>query len=143
MKKVSHNDEYYMYRCQVLGKSAGDKGNSPVGALLVRNNEIVAEGEEANRTKNDVTCHAEIEALRTAVLKLKTNDLSDCVMYSTHEPCVMCSYAIRFYRIKKVVFLHKVPCLGGYSSSMSLLTSDEVPPNWGKSPEVVCLDISG
>ncbi|GAB1396808.1 hypothetical protein MASR1M65_15850 [Saprospiraceae bacterium] len=86
--------------------------NPSVGAVIVKNGEIVAET-EAGKSKNDITCHAEIEALRLAVKKLQSNDLSECVMYSTHEPCIMCSYAIRYYRVKKLVYLHDVDYLGG------------------------------
>ncbi|MCC7399952.1 MAG: nucleoside deaminase [Chitinophagaceae bacterium] len=132
------DDYYYMERCKVLGRNAGEKGNSPVGALIVKDGNIIAEAEEANKTKNDVTCHAEIEAIRIAVKKSGA-DLSGAILYTTHEPCVMCSYAIRFYRISKVVYLHAVDHLGGATSSMPLLVSNDVPPKWGKKPEVVHL----
>lgn len=137
MNKNLNTDDYYMRRCEELGKLAGEKGNSPVGALIVKDGAIVAEAEEANRTKNDVTCHAEIEAIRVAVQKLQTADLSGAVLYTTHEPCIMCSYVIRFYRIKKVIFLHAADYLGGATSSMPLLVSGDTPPRWGKAPEVV------
>ncbi len=133
------NDWQLMYRCEELGLMAGSKGNPPVGALIVKDNHIIAEAEEAGRTKNDITCHAEIEAIRLAVQQLQTNDLSDCVLYTTHEPCVMCSYSIRFHKIKKVVFLNEVPFLGGVTSSMPVLTSEEVPPHWNKPPEIIHL----
>ena len=131
------SDHYYMQRCGLLGKTAAVKGNSPVGAIIIKADEIVSEAEEAGKSKNDVTCHAEIEAIRFAVAKMQTNDLSDCIMYTTHEPCIMCSYAIRFYRIKKVVFQNAVQYPGGIGSSMPLLVSVEVPPHWGQAPEIV------
>lgn len=135
------NDNYYMKICLTLSKRAAEKGNSAVGAIVVRDEEIISEAEEAVATKNDITCHAELEAIRTAVHKLKKIDLSDCVLYSTHEPCVMCSYAIRFYKIKKVVYLHKSNYLGGASSSLPLLIMNEVPPHWSKPPVVVQLEM--
>ena len=74
------SDHYYMQRCGLLGKTAAVKGNSPVGAIIIKADEIVSEAEEAGKSKNDVTCHAEIEAIRFAVAKMQTNDLSDCIM---------------------------------------------------------------
>jgi tRNA(adenine34) deaminase len=132
-------DLYYIQRCEILGKEAATKGDAPVGAVITKDDEIISEAIEAAKNKNDVTCHAELEAIRLAVKKLKTNDLSDCIMYSTHEPCIMCSYAIRFYKIKKLVYQHAVKYLGGVSSSMPLLLVKEVPPHWGEVPVIVHL----
>jgi len=129
--------EYYMQRCLALGRQAAEKGNVAVGALVVKDDEIISEGKESVRTSNDVTCHAEIEAIRYAVKNLVTNDLSDCILYSTHEPCIMCSYAIRFYKIKQVVYLRQSKYLGGVSSSLPLLSTDEVPPHWSKAPLII------
>ena len=133
-------DLYYIQRCEILGKEAATKGDAPVGAVITQDDEIISEGMEAAKNKNDVTCHAELEAIRFAVKKLKTNDLSDCIIYSTHEPCIMCSYAIRFYKIKKLVYQHSVKYLGGVSSSMPLLLAQEVPPHWGDVPVIVHLN---
>jgi tRNA(adenine34) deaminase len=135
-------DLYYIQRCEVLGKEAATKGDAPVGAVITQDDEIISEAMEAAKNKNDVTCHAELEAIRLAVKKLKTNDLSDCVLYSTHEPCIMCSYVIRFYKIKKLVYQHPVKYLGGVSSSMPLLLIKEVPPHWGDVPVIVHLNAS-
>lgn len=129
----------YMHRCEELALASARKGNPAVGALIVKNDKIISEAEEAGKSKNDITCHAEIEAIRKAIRELHSTDLGECILYTTHEPCVMCSYVIRFYKIKKVVFLHKVDYLGGISSSMPLLTSENVPPHWSASPEVVQL----
>ena len=133
------NDVYYIKLCELLAEEAAAKGDVPVGSIITKGDEIIAEAIEASKNKNDITCHAELEAIRLAVKNLKTNDLSDCVIYSTHEPCIMCSYAIRFYKIKKVVYQHAVNYLGGNSSSMSLLTSKEVPPHWTEVPVIVHL----
>jgi tRNA(adenine34) deaminase len=133
-------DDYpYIERCKQLAASAGAKGNHAVGAVITKDAIIISEAEEATKSKNDVTCHAEIEAIRIAVEKTGTNNLSGCVLYSTHEPCIMCAYAIRFYAISKVVFLHKVNYLGSVSSPMPLLTSTDVPPHWSSPPSVLHL----
>jgi tRNA(adenine34) deaminase len=130
------NAHYYLQRCLALAIQAAEKGNSSVGAVVVKDDEIISEAEEAVKTKNDISCHAEMEAIRQAFKSLNTNDLSACALYTTHEPCVMCSYAIRFYKIREVIYLHQSKYLGGVSSSMSLLTTTEVPPAWSKPPVI-------
>ncbi len=137
-----NRDADYMRQCEALGRQAAENGNAPVGSLVVRGEAVVAQAGEADRSKNDVTCHAEIEAIREAVRRLGTRDLSDCILYSTHEPCVMCAYAIRYYRIGKVVYGKAVPYLGGVTSAMPLLTATNVPPTWGGAPVVVHWDES-
>lgn len=131
------DDAYYIRRCEILSEQAAANGEAPVGSVIIKGDEIISEAIEASKGKSDVTCHAELEAIRLTVKKLKTNDLSDCVIYSTHEPCIMCSYAIRFYKIRKVVFQHTVDYFGGISSSIPLLLNKEVPPHWSEVPEVV------
>jgi len=123
--------------CKRLAASAREKGNSSVGCVIVRNGEIITAAEETNNTDHDVTAHAEINALRITARKLGTRDLSGFTLYTTHEPCVMCSYAIRFYRISALVYLNTSQYLGGVSSAFSVLTTDEVPPHWAAPPVVV------
>ena len=132
-------DVDFIKRCSILAEEAATKGETPVGSLITRDDEMVCEAIEASKNKNDVSCHAELEAVRLAVKKLQTNDLSRCILYSTHEPCIMCCYSIRYYKIKKVVYQRAVNYLGGVSSSMPLLISKEVPPQWGEAPEIVHL----
>lgn len=129
-------DEQYILRCEVLGRLAMSNGNSAVGAIITLNNRFLVEAEEATRSKNDITCHAEIEVIRKAVIELDATDLSGCTLYTTHEPCIMCAYAIRFHKIKKVVYQHNVNYLGSITSGMPLLTSFDVPPHWSKPPEI-------
>lgn len=133
------NDVFYIKRCEILAARAAANGDAPVGSIITKGDKIISEAIEASRSENDITCHAELEAIRLAVKNLKINNLSDCILYTTHEPCIMCSYAIRFYKIKKVVYQHAVNCLGGVSSSMPLLTSKEVPSHWGEVPVIVHL----
>ncbi|HRN57464.1 MAG TPA: nucleoside deaminase [Agriterribacter sp.] len=131
------SDTDWIQRCGALARAAAAKGESPVGALIVKNRVLISEAMESVKSNNDITCHAEIEAIRLAIARLSTNDLSDCILYTTHEPCLMCSYAIRFHKIKKLVYQHAVKYLGGVSSSMPLLTTDDVPPHWGPAPVII------
>jgi tRNA(adenine34) deaminase len=132
-----YSDEFYIRRCNELAVLAEREGNPAVGSLIVFQGEVIYEAQEASRSKNDVTCHAEIEAIRGALKKMSVNTLKGAVIYSSHEPCVMCSYAIRYYKISKVVYQNRVPYLGGVSSSMPLLISRDVPESWGEAPEVI------
>lgn len=132
-----YSDEFYIRRCNELAVLAEREGNPAVGSLIVFQGEVIYEAQEASRSKNDVTCHAEIEAIRGALKKMSVNILKGAIIYSSHEPCVMCSYAIRYYKISKVVYQNRVPYLGGVSSSMPLLISRDVPESWGEAPEVI------
>ena len=134
-----NTDHYFMQRCRSLANTAAAKGESAGEAGIVKDDKLKSEAMEAGKHKNDITCHAEIEAIRLAVEKLNSNDLSDYVLYTTHEPCIMCSYAIRFHKIKKLVYQNTVKYLGGISSSMPLLTTNDVPPHWGKAPVILHL----
>ncbi len=76
----------------------------PFGAAIVRGNQMIAVAHNTVLKDHDATCHAEVNAIRIASKKLKRFDLSDCVIYSTTEPCPMCFSAIHWARIAKVIF---------------------------------------
>lgn len=117
-------DEEMMRRCLDLARVALEKGDSPVGSLIVKNSHIVARGTEAVKASSDPTAHAEIEALRAACERLQTLDLSGCVLYTNVEPCWMCSYAIRQTHITRVVFGLRNEKVGGLSSKFRVLVDD-------------------
>ena len=81
------------------------KGDIPVGCVIVYNNKIIAKTHNLKEKKNQATYHAEILAINKACKKLKTWHLDDCILYTTMEPCVMCSGAIIQSRIKKIVYI--------------------------------------
>ncbi|WP_419906357.1 nucleoside deaminase [Hoeflea sp.] len=85
-------------------KSAGARGEVPVGAVLVRNGEILARCGNQTRASFDVTAHAEILAIRSAAAALKSERLPECDLYVTLEPCAMCAAAISFARIRRLYF---------------------------------------
>ena len=91
-----------MKRAVELAKKS--KGEIPVGALIIKDGEVIAETFNQKETTNDVTAHAEILAIRGAEQKLGRWRLDDCEMYVTLEPCPMCAWAIVSARIKVVYF---------------------------------------
>jgi tRNA(adenine34) deaminase len=105
-------------------RAASDKGDSPVGSLIVKNSRIVARGIEAVKATSNPTAHAEIEAVRSDCERLRTLALSGSVLYTNVEPCWMCSYAIRQTRIARVVFGLRNEKVVGFSSKFRVLVDD-------------------
>ena len=83
---------------------AEEKGEVPVGAVIVYNGKIISRGHNKREQKKNSLCHAEIIAINNACKKLNNFRLEDCEMYVTLEPCLMCSGAIIQARIKKIVY---------------------------------------
>lgn len=133
------NIQKYLRQCRQLAQNAAKKGNSAVGAVVVQNAVVIGAAEEAGRSKNDVTCHAEIEAIRQAVQNLNTNDLSDCFLISTHEPCVMCAYVIRYHRLSAVYYEQKVETVGSINSKHPILIDAEF---WNTKPVPVVYQVA-
>jgi len=129
-------DEAYMRRAIALARIALTNGDTPVGSLVVCERKIIAEGVEAVKKTMDVSAHAELIAIRNACLALRTLDLSVCVLYTTAEPCFMCSYAVRQTRIGRVVFGQATLRVGGISSNHPVLIDPQIP-GWGQPPEIV------
>ena len=94
----------YIKDALALAKKAGAKGEIPVGAVIVKDGEIIATGQNRRETDNNALGHAEIEAISSACERLGRWRLDDCELYVTLEPCPMCAGAIINARIKKVVF---------------------------------------
>jgi tRNA(adenine34) deaminase len=109
------SDREMMMRAIALSKESGKAGEYPYGVLICRGDTVVAES--MNRVKHDfdVTRHAEVVAISAAQKALSSTSLDDCVIYSSAEPCVFCSYAIRESRIGRVVYGLHSPHMGGIS----------------------------
>jgi len=120
-----------MSRCIELGRIARAQMESPVGSILVHNDEIIGEGIEAVHTDDDVTYHAEILAIKDAIANGHKSKLSESIMYTTHEPCIMCSYVIRTHKIPKIIYGMKIDHIGG--AQYGVLQTNEVP-YWGEAP---------
>ncbi|HAA14156.1 MAG TPA: nucleoside deaminase [Cytophagales bacterium] len=130
----SHED--FIHQCLELGKEALLQGNPPVGSVIVWQDQVIGRGIENGRSSGDITQHAELLALQEAVATGQRDKLKEAIIYSTHEPCVMCAYPIRQYKIPTVVYSVAVPELGGHTSSWHLLTTEDVP-KWGKAPKII------
>lgn len=118
-----NNDEKWMLFAIKEANKAKDKGEVPVGAILVQNNQICAKGHNCPISKNDPTAHAEIEVLRKAGKKLKNYRLPKTTLYVTLEPCIMCLGAIIHARIERIVFGALDSKNGVCSSSKNLINA--------------------
>ena len=92
-----------------LAKKAQASAEIPVGAVILKGNEVIATGFNSKEHTHDIFGHAEIVALKKASKRLKTWKLEDCVLITTLEPCVLCSAAIAVSRLKECIFLAKDP----------------------------------
>ncbi|KKP34946.1 MAG: hypothetical protein UR26_C0010G0003 [candidate division TM6 bacterium GW2011_GWF2_32_72] len=97
-------DRKYMQLAIEKCKEGIMQGQSPFGACIVKNNEVVSCEHNIVWKSTDITAHAEINAIRVACKKLNSIDLSGCTIYSTCEPCPMCFAACHWARIDKIVF---------------------------------------
>jgi len=98
-----------------LARQAEAVGEVPIGAVIVKDGNIIASTHNLTETKNDPTAHAELVAIRAACELLKTPRLTDCDLYVTLEPCAMCAAAISFARIRRLYFGAPDPKGGGVS----------------------------
>lgn len=98
------NHEFYMQHALLLAKKAQSENEVPVGALIVYNNEIIAEGWNQPIKSHDPGAHAEIITLRNAAQTLQNYRLNNTTLYVTLEPCVMCIGAIIHARVARLVF---------------------------------------
>lgn len=96
--------EKYMKLAIIEAQKAYKKGEVPVGAIIVKNNKVIAKAHNKKEKYKCVTKHAEIIAIEKASKKLKTWHLDDCEIYITLEPCMMCCGAIEQARIKKIYY---------------------------------------
>jgi len=134
----NHAHLVFMQQCEELALVAKERGESPVGSIVVLNGEMIGEGIEAVKVNNDITFHAEIEAIRRASGFLGHRNLAGCILYTTHEPCIMCSYVIRQTRISTVVMKNLTGDTGGYSSKLPVLLDTNVE-KWGEPPVTIVL----
>ncbi len=126
----------HIRRCLRSAETAFQAGDGPFAALIVHEGNVIAEGINRVMTTKDLSAHAEINVLRQATQRLGSLDLSACTLYTSAEPCFMCSYAIRQARIAQVVIGARAAARGGVSSSFPILTAAGIP-GWGPPPRIV------
>ncbi|TBW27112.1 nucleoside deaminase [Gramella sp. KN1008] len=120
------NDEYFMKKALEEAEKAYEKGEIPVGVVVVINDRIIARGHNLTETLNDVTAHAEMQAITAAANFLGGKYLLNCAMYVTLEPCQMCAGALYWSQIPKLVFGASDPKRGYRSSGVQLHPKTEV-----------------
>jgi tRNA(Arg) A34 adenosine deaminase TadA len=116
----SQADQAWMARALELARRAEAEGEVPVGAVVVKGDELMGEGWNSNIMLNDPSAHAEIVALRAAGRALRNYRLPGCVMYVTLEPCAMCVSAAIHARLERLVFGAADPKTGALGGAYSL-----------------------
>ncbi len=102
-----YDDTYFMKRALAEAEEAFEKGEVPVGAIVVVDNTIIARAHNLTEQLNDVTAHAEMQAITAAASYLGGKYLSKCTMYITLEPCQMCAGALYWSQLDRIVYAAK------------------------------------
>ncbi|SDQ38614.1 tRNA(adenine34) deaminase [Chryseobacterium soldanellicola] len=119
-------DEYYMKMALQEAEIALEKDEVPIGCVIVSNNRIIARAHNLTETLNDVTAHAEMQAITSAAHFLGGKYLINCTLYVTLEPCVMCSGALSWSQISKVVIGARDEQRGFINKNLSLHPKTEI-----------------
>ncbi|WP_294262789.1 nucleoside deaminase [uncultured Chryseobacterium sp.] len=119
-------DEYFMKMAFHEAELALEKDEVPIGCIIVSHNRIIARAHNLTETLNDVTAHAEMQAITSAANFLGGKYLKDCTMYVTLEPCVMCSGALSWSQISKVVIGARDEQRGFINKHLSLHSKTEI-----------------
>ena len=98
------DDEYFMKRALAEAEQAFAEGEVPVGAIVVCQNRIISRAHNLTETLNDVTAHAEMQAITAATNLIGGKYLIDCTLYVTLEPCTMCAGALNWSQISRIVY---------------------------------------
>ncbi|NDV58911.1 nucleoside deaminase [Bacteroides sp. 519] len=98
------NDISFMKQALIEADKAAEKGEIPVGVIIVSHGRIIARGHNLTETLNDVTAHAEMQSITAAANVLGGKYLTNCTIYVTVEPCVMCAGAIGWAQVSRLVF---------------------------------------
>lgn len=119
-------DDYFMKMALLEAEKALEKDEVPIGCIVVSNNRIIAKSHNLTETLNDVTAHAEMQAITSAANFLGGKYLLNCTLYVTLEPCVMCTGALAWSQISKVVIGARDEQRGFINKGLSLHPKTEV-----------------
>jgi tRNA(adenine34) deaminase len=125
-QNFSAADEQFMRRAIALAQHAEQEGEVPVGAVLVKDGEIIAEGWNRSIIAHDATAHAEMQVIRKAGQVLENYRLVDTTLYVTLEPCPMCAGALLHSRVKRIVFGAPDLKAGAAGTVLNLFEGDAV-----------------
>ena len=130
-------DEKFMQLAIDKARLGGQKDQTPFGACIVKNNELICCGHNVVWATTDITAHAEVRAIREACNKLNTIDLSGCTIYSTCEPCPMCFSAIHWAKIDKIFFGAKISDAQGVNFNELTISNQQMKELGGSPVEIV------
>ncbi|ACU06584.1 tRNA-specific adenosine-34 deaminase [Flavobacteriaceae bacterium 3519-10] len=119
-------DEYYMKIALQEAQQALEKDEVPIGCIIVSNNRIIAKAHNLTEALNDVTAHAEMQAITSAANYLGGKYLQNCTLYVTLEPCVMCCGALSWSQISKVVIGARDEQRGFINKNLSIHPKTEI-----------------
>ena len=122
----AQSDEYWLQQAVQLAQRAQSEDEVPVGALIVQDNQVIAQGWNQPIGRSDPSAHAEMNALRQAGQYLNNYRLLDTTLYVTLEPCIMCAGAIVHARVKRVVFGAYDPKAGACGSICNVFALNEL-----------------
>lgn len=125
-KIASTQDIKWMQHAIALARHAESVGEVPVGAVIVKDDKLVAEGWNQPVTAHDPSAHAEVIALRAAAQSIENYRLVDTTLYVTLEPCAMCAGAIIHARVKRLVFAASDPRSGAAGSVFDILNTNKL-----------------
>ena len=103
-KQQENEDLFFMKQALIQAKAAADKGEVPIGAVVVCQGKVIARAHNLTQTLNDVTAHAEMQVITAAENTIDGKYLPNCTLYVTLEPCVMCAAAMAWAHVGKLVF---------------------------------------
>jgi tRNA(adenine34) deaminase len=137
---IYSSDEIFMRAALEQAREALEKGEIPIGAVLVKDGAIICRAHNSPITLQDPTAHAEILALRRAGQRLNNYRLTGTELYVTLEPCVMCMGALVHARVKRLIFGARDPKAGAAGSVFNLASHDKLNHTIEVTPEVLAAE---